>query len=213
MSRDTAERLLYQLKSRGPQPVASLAAACAITPMGAAKQLQLLQTQGLVELLAPQRADSQAGRPARLWQLTAAGHGRFPDRHGDLSVQLLGHLRELYGEAGLERLIARREQQMAEAYRARLQGARSLPERLRRLAALRAEEGYLARIEPEPGSPRRWLLIEDHCPICAAAESCAGFCRSELALFRQLLGPELQVERCEHLLAGARRCVYRIAAI
>ena len=36
----TPERLLYQLKSRGPQPAATLAGACAITPMGAHKQLQ-----------------------------------------------------------------------------------------------------------------------------------------------------------------------------
>ena len=34
---DTPDRLLYQLKSRGPQPAATLAGACAITPMGAHK--------------------------------------------------------------------------------------------------------------------------------------------------------------------------------
>ena len=59
---------------------------------------------------------------------------------------------------------------------------------------------------------RDWVLVEAHCPICAAAQSCQGFCRSELALFRRCLGPELQVERTEHLLAGARRCAYRISA-
>jgi predicted ArsR family transcriptional regulator len=28
------------------------------------------------------------------------------------------------------------------------------------------------------------LLIENHCPICAAAEACQGFCRSELEVFQ-----------------------------
>jgi predicted ArsR family transcriptional regulator len=66
----------------------------------------------------------------------------------------------------------------------------------------------MARVEKED---RDWLLIEDHCPICAAAQSCQGFCRSELQLFREVLGAEASVTREEHLLAGARRCVYRIS--
>jgi len=40
-----------------------------------------------------------------------------------------------------------------------------------------------------------------------------GLCRSELALFRAVLGPGVEVERTEHILAGARRCAYRIRMI
>lgn len=203
--RQTTEQLLYQLKSRGPQSAATLAAACAITPMGAHKQLQALLQQGLVE------AEDQVqgpGRPKRIWRLSAAGHGRFPDRHGDLALQLIRQTVAVLGEPALEQLIAAREQQMLASYTERLQGARSLQARVQRLAELRGEEGYLARVEKQG---RAWLLIEDHCPICAAATACQGFCRSELQLFRQLLGEAVQVERSEHLLAGARRCAYRIS--
>ena len=66
----------------------------------------------------------------------------------------------------------------------------------------------MARAEPTAGGG--WLLVEDHCPICAAATECQGFCRSELALFQRCLGPEARVERTEHLMAGARRCAYLI---
>jgi predicted ArsR family transcriptional regulator len=55
------------------------------------------------------------------------------------------------------------------------------------------------------------LLIEDHCPICAAAESCQSFCRSELSIFRMVLGPDVLIERTEYLLEGGRRCAYRIS--
>jgi len=55
-----------------------------------------------------------------------------------------------------------------------------------------------------------FLLLEHHCPICAAATACQGFCRSELEIFRDALGRDAVVERVEHLLAGARRCAYRI---
>ncbi|PJI50782.1 MarR family transcriptional regulator, partial [Methylobacterium radiotolerans] len=38
-----------------------------------------------------------------------------------------------------------------------------------------------------------------------------GFCRSELELFRKVLGEGVQVDREEHILAGARRCAYRVS--
>jgi predicted ArsR family transcriptional regulator len=55
-----------------------------------------------------------------------------------------------------------------------------------------------------------FLFIENHCPICAAATACQGFCATELDLFRSVLGPGVTVERAEHILSGDRRCAYRI---
>jgi predicted ArsR family transcriptional regulator len=72
---------------------------------------------------------------------------------------------------------------------------------------MRSEEGYLAESKSEKDGS--FLLIENHCPICAAAKTCQGFCRSELDIFRALM-PDCAVERVDHLLAGARRCAYRI---
>ncbi|SEK36926.1 Predicted transcriptional regulator, ArsR family [Roseateles sp. YR242] len=227
------DRLLFELKSRGPQPAATLAAACAITPMGAHKLLARLTLQGLVEARGEGRDDThddaglaagpatgpgagdvpaspRVGRPRKLWSLTAAGHGRFPDRHADLTLQLIQQARAVFGDAALDQLITARERDCERRYEARLSRCHTLAERVRELARLRAEEGYMARAER---AGRDWLLIEDHCPICAAATSCQGFCRSELSLFRQCLGPAVTVERGEHLLAGARRCVYRISSV
>jgi predicted ArsR family transcriptional regulator len=55
--------------------------------------------------------------------------------------------------------------------------------------------------------------VENHCPICAAAKQCQKFCRSELDLFQRVLGPDCSVGRVEHMLEGARRCVYVIKQI
>ena len=202
----TPDRLLYQLKSRGPQPAAALAGAIAITPMGAHKQLQALLAQGLVS-----SHDEAAGpgRPKRVWTLTAAGHARFPDRHADLAVQLIRQAAAVLGPDALDRLVAAREQEQQAAYAAALAGLASLGARVRRLAELRSHEGYMARAEKHG---KAWLLVEDHCPICAAAATCQGLCRSELQVFAHCLGEGVQVERVEHVLAGGRRCAYRISA-
>lgn len=204
MAANTTDRLLFQLKSRGPQAAATLAAACAITPMGAHKQLQALATQGLVDF----HDEAQGvGRPRRIWRLTDAGHGRFPDRHGDLTVQLLRHAAEHLGPKALDTLIAAREAESQSQYLRRLDGLATIGDKVQALAQARSEEGYMAYAQPDDAG---WLLVEDHCPICAAATQCQGFCRSELALFKRCLGPGVEVERSEHLLAGGRRCAYRI---
>jgi predicted ArsR family transcriptional regulator len=200
----TPERLLYQLKSRGPQPAATLAGACAITPMGAHKQLQALQGQGLVS---SHDESGGPGRPRRIWTLTAAGHARFPDRHADLAVQLIRHAAAVLGPRALDRLIAAREAEQRADYAAALAGLATLGARVRRLAELRSREGYMARAEKHG---KAWLLVEDHCPVCAAAAACQGLCRSELEIFADCLGDGARVERVEHVLAGGRRCAYRV---
>ena len=202
----TPERLLYQLKSRGPQPAAALAGACAITPMGAHKQLQSLQEQGLVS--SHDEVDGP-GRPKKMWRLTPAGHARFPDRHGDLAVQLIRHAASVLGPEAVDQLIAAREREQQADYDAALSGLATLGARVRRLAELRAREGYMARAEKDG---KAWLLVEDHCPICAAATACQGLCRSELQIFARCLGAGVVVERVEHVLSGGRRCAYRVRA-
>lgn len=57
------------------------------------------------------------------------------------------------------------------------------------------------------------FLLENHCPICAAATKCLNFCRSELQLFQQLFADIAVVSREEHIIEGARRCAYKIEAI
>lgn len=203
MSTDTMNNLLYLLKTRGPLTAQQLAEILELTSMGARRQLETAQASGLVEC--EDRA-AGVGRPGRWWSLTDAGHARFPDRHGEVVVQLIGHLRTQLGEAGVESLIGAREAQMATQYGAEIAKAATLQGKLVALAEIRSREGYMAELVSDGEG---WQLVEHHCPICAAASQCLAFCRSELALFRELL-PQAQIDRTEHLLADGARCVYTI---
>jgi predicted ArsR family transcriptional regulator len=72
----------------------------------------------------------------------------------------------------------------------------------------------MAAVEAESGTGGGgFLLVENHCPICAAARTCQGLCASELEVFRRVLGPDVTVERSDHILAGARRCAYRVSKV
>jgi len=202
----TRRALLERLKEDGPQDAGTLAGELGVSAMAVRQHLYALEKEGLVGFEEQARP---VGRPAKLWRLTAAADRFFPDGHADLTLNLLAAMRAAFGDAGLEKLLAVRTAEQIAAYRRRVKSAGSLEARLRALARIRSEEGYMAAVEAavEGGG---FLFVENHCPVCAAARTCQGLCASELEVFRRVLGPDVSVERGDHILAGARRCAYRV---
>ena len=202
----TADRLLHLLKTRGPQQATDAGSVLGMTAEAARQQFAKLASSGLVEAYSQARG---VGRPSQFWKLTQAGHDRFPDTHSELTIQLLDTVREAFVEQAIDRLIDMREQKSRTFYLRELGDVSGLKERVARLAALRSNEGYMAEYEElDDGT---MLFIENHCPICAAATTCQGFCRAELMVFEQVL--RARVERVEHILKQARRCAYKITPL
>ncbi|MBY4607899.1 transcriptional regulator [Rhizobium sp. 9T] len=204
MRQSPANRILILIKTEGPQLAAAIGDALGISGEAARQQLARMAEEGLVDPVTV--AAAGRGRPRQLWHLTAAGNRRFPDGHAELTANLLATLTEQLGAAALDTVISAREAETLKRYRKELETAGDLAARVEGLAAIRTREGYMADSWREADGS--FMLVENHCPICAAATACAGFCRSELETFRAALGAE--VERSEHILAGARRCAYRI---
>lgn len=207
-SKRPADRILMALKMQGAQSSAAIGAMLGTTGEAARQQLLRLAEEGLVEAVS---TPAGVGRPTQLWGLTASGNQRFPDTHAALTVQLLDIVRAQLGEDAIDTIISTREAQTAAAYHAATQGQDALADRVATLARLRAEEGYMASWMAEPDGS--FLLVENHCPICAAATACQGFCRAELDVFRSVLGPKAEIVRLEHIPMGARRCAYSIRPI
>jgi predicted ArsR family transcriptional regulator len=205
---DAKRRILDRLKRADTLTAPEVAADFDLTDTAIRQHLEALEHAGLVERTsAPPQG---RGRPPVRWRLTALANELFPDRHADLTVDLISGIREAVGEEGLERVVANRMERQLAAYR------RSLPDpdrssvkvRVRRLAELRSGEGYLAEALADGAD---MVLVEHHCPICEAAATCQGLCRSELELFQQALGDDVVVERTQHVLAGDLRCAYRVS--
>lgn len=202
----TGERILRFLKFRGPQTAETIARHLGITVPGTRKHLVALLDDGLAGHF---DETGSVGRPRRHWQLTEKAQAHFPDAHAVLTLEMIASIRTVFGADGVDRLIGERERQTLSRYRAELADIDDLPARVERLARLRSEEGYMAEaVRLDDGA---LLLVENHCPICVAARACQNFCRSERDIFAAVLGPDVMVERGEHLLSGSRRCTYRIA--
>jgi len=202
----TPERMLVFLKMRGPQSAAVLSKAFEITNEGARLHLKKLMDDGLVE---SESVSKGVGRPTVLYGLSAKGYERFPNTHAELTVQLLKSVKGILGQEALDQLITAREKATSERYEEALNTCDNVEDKLSRLVEIRSEEGYMAEWEKDDEG---YLLVENHCPICAAATECQGFCRAELNTFRKAMGKKFQVDRTEHIVKGERRCSYRVKA-
>jgi len=203
--RKTRRAITKLLKTEGPIDSAQLAARLGLTAMAVRQHLYALQREGLV---AAEERPVPIGRPAKFWRLTREADHLFPEAYAELSVALIDSVKDAFGEEGLQSVLTSRCARQRTDYARQIKPADPLARELRNLAKLRTEEGYMAEIKKEDDGS--FLLVENHCPICAAANACQGFCSTELDLFRSVLGPGVTVERAEHIIKGDHRCVYKI---
>lgn len=204
MKKLAADRILMFLKMRGEATSLLIAKELSITKEGARKHLLNLAEAGLIE---PTMKSEGVGRPSTYYTLTDKGLAQFPDTHAEVTVQLLQSVKNLLGENALDLLITDREKNTYDRYEKALSKTKTLEQRLEALAEVRSKEGYMAEWKKEG---KEYFLIENHCPICAAATECQGFCRAELSNFQSLIGDDYKVERVDHIVSGGQRCVYKI---
>jgi predicted ArsR family transcriptional regulator len=200
----TRRRIVKLLKTEGAMDSAALAARLEVTPMAVRQHLYALQEEKLV---VAERRPVPLGRPAKFWKLTRDADRLFPDAYAELNTALITSVQDAFGPEGMTRLLDARLARQRADYASRITPTAPLAKKVEQLARVRAEEGYMAEVRRDG---RDFLFIENHCPICAAAAACQGFCATELELFRSALGPGVTVERVEHILSGDRRCAYRI---
>ena len=202
--RATRSAILDFLKRQGALSAGALGEALGVTPMAARLHLFELEAEGLASSHSKARG---RGRPTKLWALTDEAARIFPDAHQGLAVEMINSVMDLFGAEGLAKVVKKHGDQQRKAYGAQLAGAKTMGARVKRLARARSDEGYMAEVKRDG---RDWLLIENHCPICSAARACTGLCKNELKVFSDVLGKDVMIEREEHILAGARRCAYRV---
>jgi predicted ArsR family transcriptional regulator len=204
---DTKRRIVERLKRVESATATDLAAEFGLTDTALRQHLDSLEAGGMVTRSMAE--PTGRGRPPVHWQLASGAINAFPDRHGELSVDLITSLRSALGDPALDQVIGARSDRQVVAYAAALDGAVDLRTRVQRLADVRSVEGYLAEVHADGDD---LLLVEHHCPIRDAALSCGALCSAELDVFRRVLGPSVTVTRTQHVLAGDRRCAYRVEA-
>jgi len=176
----------------------------AISGMGVRRHLTALAADGLVEQSPCAQAGPGPGRPPAGWRLSTSGMELFPRRYDSLAIDLL---EELSPEV-LAAALARRNDKQVGEYQAALATCPELPDQVAEVARLRDLAGYQA--EWAPGDGDALVLTENNCAIHRVAELHPAVCAIELSLLRRVLGPEVEVTRLAHTMAGDAVCAYCI---
>ena len=198
---ETRMRILQLLKMRAGMTVSQLTEALHISQMGVRQHLAILEAEGLV---AHYQEKQGRGRPPHVYQLTDEANSLFPTTYANFAVGLMHEVAKFNGPGFINKVFRGRMKAQLETYQLRLEG-KTLCERVKELARIRDEEGYMARFDENEDD---YVLIEHNCPIAVIAQEYPHVCEIELALFRQSLGAK--VVREEHLMQGSHRCCYRI---
>lgn len=195
--------VLYAVRRRGEATSEQLADSLGMTISGVRQHLAALTEMGLVASTEQPRRPGQRGRLTRLHHLTEAAEPLFPKAYGELTNQLLGYLDE---DAVATVFIRRRDDRIAAARR-RLEPLATFDDRVREIARILDEDGYLASFDALGDD--RFLVTEHNCAILSVAREHPHACSSEIEFLRAAL-PDADIERTTHMVAGAHACTYEI---
>ena len=122
-----------------------------------------------------------------------------------MTVQMIGAVRQLFGDEGIDRLIGVREAAMRAHHQAML-GA----------SCATGWSGWRSCAAPRATWPSCAATAPASCSLKTTVQSVLrqkpAWALPQLELFREVLGEGARVERVEHILADAQRCAYRVSA-
>lgn len=202
---DSQRELLLEVKRRGEATLGELAPAFDLATETLREHLNALTARGLIRRVGRRR--DGPGRPAIVYALSEPGEALFPQREGELLRELAEHLSESGREDVLEEFFERRIARRRDEAESRLEGLEG-EERVREIARILSEEGFMAEVESDGDGGVRLRLC--HCPLKEMVAVSSLPCRAEIGYIEELLGRSL--ERSEYMPDGDHSCTYRPAA-
>lgn len=199
--------VLLRLRQGGPASPDRLATDLRASRTGVLQQLRALEAAGLVTHQ-PERHG--VGRPRHRYDVTPEAQALFPANYESFAQSLVGAISQVGGPELVEAVFAARRASLADRASRHLHERAGpdapLVRRVRELAVFQDQQGYLA--ETSVGEDGTIRLHQHNCAIHGVASREPSACESELALFKELLGPD--VVRETHIASGDRSCTYRV---
>ncbi len=187
-TRDEVVRLLLE---QGPITATAIGKRLGLSPAGVRRHLDALIEAGEARAMrsAPWQQQGR-GRPAKQYQLTAAGRGRLGHAYDDLAGAAMRRLREIGGESAIADFARSRVGTIVAGID---KLARHTPEttsaKAEEIAEAFTEAGFAASTRKVGAGVQ---ICQHHCPVSHVAEEFPELCAAELEAFRELLGTHVQ---------------------
>src|SRR6476620_3836698 len=167
--------LLLRLRLDGPSSPDQLAERLGASRTGVLQQLRALEAANLVTR---QTVRHGVGRPRHLYDVTAEAQDLFPSNYDALASGLLAAIEAVGGDDLLDQVFAARRRQLGDRVREQMADRvgedAPLVDRVRELAVVQADQGYLA--DMTLGADGTIRLREHNCAIFHIAEGSPAAC-------------------------------------
>ena len=179
------------LLEHGPITATSISSELGLTAAGVRRHLDALIDAG--EARAASSASWQQrgrGRPAKQYQLTAAGRGKLAHAYDDLAGAAMRQLREIGGDGAIQDFARKRVAAIvANVSSATGQDPESTTDKADEIAEAFTSAGFAASTRKVGTGVQ---ICQHHCPVSHVAEEFPELCEAELNAFRDLLGTHVQ---------------------
>ena len=202
LPKETRGEIVEMLKKHLALTAGDIAKRLDLHAMTVRQHLSILERQGYIEHY---REKIGRGRPVYMYKLTSEAETElFPGNYPQFALSLLD---TLAATDGIEKVNDLLRVQMEERFIKHFEDGScySLDDRVKLLADLLNEEGYMVEIEDTPDA---FLIREHNCALGPIAKKYRQLCSHELTLFKRLLNAP--VERQCHMATGDAVCSYRV---
>lgn len=201
-AKSPAGRVLKAIQRRGRASIKDVAADLGVTSSAVRLHLTQLQASGAVQA---EKVRVGVGRPYYVYSVTPQAHNLFYKDYGDLARLLLQEVSEAQGSDGLQSVLRRVGDRLADLYRGQV-GSRELAERIAAWADLLDQRGVTVELEK---TEEGFVLREYGCPYQNVATENRAVCEMERQVMVRLLESGVRLTQC--VLDGHRRCQFTIA--
>ncbi|WP_369797473.1 helix-turn-helix transcriptional regulator [Nocardia sp. CNY236] len=188
---NTRAAIVQLLLEEGPITANAIGNKLGLAPAGVRRHLEALIDSGRARASrsAPWQQKGR-GRPAKQYQLTAAGRGALGHAYDDLAGAALRQLQEIGGEQAVTEFARRRARSIVAGIEpVAAHTAQQTEVKADEIAAAFTDAGFAATTRKVGVGVQ---ICQHHCPVWHVAEEFPQLCAAELEALRELLGTHVQ---------------------
>lgn len=188
----TRGAIIRLLLESGPITASRIGERLGLSAAGVRRHLDALIEAGEAQANAAAAWQQEGrGRPAKRYQLTAAGRAKLDHTYDDLASAAMRQLREIGGEEAV-RTFARRRIDTILSGVEHVDGGARVEAAADQIAEALSEAGYATTTARVGGPVRGVQICQHHCPVSHVAEEFPELCEAEQQAMAEILGTHVQ---------------------
>ncbi|MBX7432932.1 transcriptional regulator [Mycobacterium sp. Y57] len=189
----TRGAIIQLLLESGPTTAGRIGEQLGLSAAGVRRHLDALIEAGDAQANAAAAWQQEGrGRPAKRYQLTAAGRAKLEHTYDDLASAAMRQLREIGGEEAIRTFARRRIDAILSGVEPASDADDDVEAAADRIAGALSNAGYATTTTRVGGPASGVQICQHHCPVSHVAEEFPELCEAEQQAMAEVLGTHVQ---------------------